>query len=339
MTSKKITIHDISKALGIDSSTVSRALNNSPRVSNTTKTKILAKAKELGYQRNSLASNLRKNKTNTVGVVVPNISRSFFSNVISGIEETAYENGYNVIICQSKESFEREKKIMDNLLSNRVDGVLISISMQTTTYDHLKPFRNHGIPIVFYDRPCNYEDYLGISIDDFDASFRATEHLILQGCQHIVHFGGPQEITLYQNRKLGYQKALEKHGITYNKDYFLSTKLSENDGVAMAKTILKLKTVDAVYSANDTAAIGAMQYLKSKGIKIPEDIAFVGFNNDPISAVIEPSLTTTNQADFVMGKKAADLLINQIKGESDKGKSEVLTSELIIRDSSKYKSK
>ncbi|GAB1857233.1 LacI family DNA-binding transcriptional regulator [Flavobacteriaceae bacterium MHTCC 0001] len=331
----KVTIHEISKALGIDSSTVSRALNDSPRVSSKTKSKILAKAKELGYRRNSLASNLRTNKTNTIGVVVPRISRNFFSNVISGIEATAYENGYNVIICQSLESLEREKKIMDTLLSNRVDGVLISISMQTNTFEHLKPFGDYGAPIVFYDRPCNFGGFTSLSIDDFEASFKATEHLILNGCKRIVHFGGPQNIELYRNRKKGYLAALEAYDIKFYDDFFFQTKLSEKDGTAIAKEIVKMKTVDGIYAANDTSAISAMQYFKTTGIKIPEDIAIVGFNNDPISAVIEPSLTTINQPDFEMGKQASLLLIDQIENRNTKKQSRVLGIDLIIRDSSK----
>ncbi|TBN05294.1 LacI family transcriptional regulator [Hyunsoonleella flava] len=335
MNSGKATIHDISKALNIDSSTVSRALNNSPRVSSKTKAKILTKAAELGYQRNSLASNLRTNKTNTIGVIVPRISRSFFSSVISGIEETAYKNGYNVIICQSLEDVNREKKIMDNLLSNRVDGVLISISMQTSSYEHLKPFRNHGAPIVFYDRPCNFEGCTSVSIDDFEASFKATEHLISNGCKNIVHFGGPQNIALYKNRKKGYLAALEKYGLEINEIFCFENELSENDGVIMAKEILKMKNVDGIYAANDTSAISALQYLKSKDVKIPEDIAIVGFNNDPISSVIEPSLTTINQPDFEMGRMATNALIDQIKDTSLSVRPIVLKSELIVRSSSK----
>ncbi|MEW4923847.1 LacI family DNA-binding transcriptional regulator [Algibacter sp. 2305UL17-15] len=337
MNSGKVTIHDISKALGIDSSTVSRALNDSPRVSKKTKAKILAKATELGYQRNILASNLRTNKTNTIGVVVPRISRNFFSNVIAGIEETAYEAGYNVLICQSLESLEREQKIMATLLSNRVDGVLISISMQTTSFEHLKPYKDYGSPIVFYDRPCSFEDCTSISINDFEASFKATEHLILQGCKNIVHFGGPQDIELYQNRKKGYKAALEKYGLKYEAPFCLISKLTEKEGTSMAKKVLKLKDVDGIFSVNDTAAISAIQYFKAHGVRIPEDIAIVGFNNDPISAVIEPSLTTIDQPDFEMGKKAATLLMHQIKNKKSTGKSVVLTSKLVVRDSSKYK--
>lgn len=332
----QITIHDIARDLKIDSSTVSRALNDSPRVSKKTKERIIEKANELGYQRNSLASNLRTNKTNTIGVIVPRISRNFFSNVISGIEDTAYQAGYNVIICQSLESFEREKKIMETLLSNRVDGVLISTSMETITLDHLQPYLNHGGPIVFYDRPRVFENCSSISINDYKASFEATEHLILKGCKNIVYFSGPQIVSLYQDRKKGYVDALKKYDIAFRESYCIESILSDKDGIASAKKMLKLKAVDGLYSANDTAAISAMQFLKSKGVNIPKDIAVVGFNNDPISAVIEPSLTTINQPDFEMGRIASSMLINQIEAQkiSKKKSSKVLDVELIVRDSS-----
>lgn len=337
MKNGKVTIHDISKALEIDSSTVSRALNNSPRVSEKTKSKILAKANELGYQRNSLASNLRTNKTNTIGVVVPRLSRSFFSSVISGIEEAAYENGFSVIICQSLESLEREQKIMDTLLSHRVDGVLISISMQTNSYQHLLPFEKHGIPIVFYDRPIDFQGYTSVNIDDFEASFKATEHLIINGCSKIVHFGGPQNIELYKNRKEGFCAALKKHGLKYDEQSCFESKLSEDDGFAMAKKALKMKGVDGIYCANDTSAIGAIKYFKSNAVRIPEDIAIVGFNNDPISAVIEPSLTTVDQPDFEMGTRATNLLLDQIKNDNIIAQFVTLTSKLVVRNSSKRK--
>ncbi len=334
--SDQVTIHDIARALKIDSSTVSRAINDSPRVSKKTKQKILDKANELGYQRNILASNLRTNKTNTIGVIVPRISRNFFSSVISGIEEEAQEAGYNVIICQSFESFEREQKLMETLLANRVDGILISISMQTDSYDHLKKYLNHGSPIVFYDRPCNFENCSSLSVDDYKASFKATEHLIQNGCKNIVHFSGPQINDLYKNRKQGYIDALKKHGLEFNEAFVLESKLSEKDGISLAKKVLQLENIDGIYSSNDTAAISAMQYLKNQGVNIPKDIAVVGFNNDPISSVIEPGLTTINQPDFEMGKKASALLINQIKNKNTVKQSEVLDVELIIRQSSKH---
>lgn len=339
MKKANITIHDISKALGIDSSTVSRALNNSPRVSQKTKDKIASKANEMGYQRNSLASKLRTNKTHSIGVIVPRISRHFFSSVIAGIEETAFDAGYDVIICQSLESFEREKKLMETLTSNRVDGILISISMQTTSYDHFIEYQKQGFPILFFDRHCDLAHSTNIIIDDYKISFEATEHLIQQGCKNIVHFSGPSTLVMYVKRTNGYKAALVKYGIPVREEYILESQLMQEDGIVLAKKILELPKVDAVFSGNDTAAISAMQYLKENGVQIPKDIAFVGFSNEPISAVMEPSLTTIKQPDFEMGKIATTLLFEQIENKSMHPKSQVkiLEPELVIRNSSRKK--
>lgn len=336
MKKNKATIHDISKALNVNSSTVSRALNDSPLVSQKTKDKILEKAKELSYQRNFLASKLRSNKSFTIGVIVPRISRHFFSTVIAGIEETAFAAGYNVMICQSLESLDREKKLVDTLSSNRVDGILISISMETTEFEHFEEFQSHGSPLIFFDRPCKTNDYTNVIIDDFQAGFDATEHLINNGYKNIAHFSGPQELELYQQRLGGYLAALEKHGIKIRQNYIIESYLMKEDGMDAAKRILELPKVDAIFSANDTAAISAMQYLKSKGIKIPEEIAFVGFSNEPVSAVIEPSLTTVSQSDFEMGRVATSLLVNQIEKRKDVNfnQTKILKSKLIIRKTS-----
>jgi len=333
----KITIHDISKALNIDSSTVSRALNNSPRVSVKTREKIQKKATELGYQRNSLASNLRTNRTNTIGVIIPRIARHFFATVIAGIEETAYEEGYNVVICQSLESLDREIKIMNSLASNRVDGILISTSMETSKFDHIKSYLENNNPVVFIDRPSEaFPECSNISIDNFKASYDATKLLIEKGRKHIAHFSGPQNIGLYKERTEGYMSALQEHNISINKNYIFESILSEEDGISCAKKLLEYPEIDGLYSANDTAAISAIQYLKTKGIQIPKQIAVIGFNNDPISEVIEPSLTTIHQPGFEMGKLATEILVHQIKNKSDKGihHSKILVPELIIRKSS-----
>lgn len=334
MNQKKVTIHDISRVLGIDSSTVSRALNDSDRVTKKTKELILNKAKELGYQRNILASNLRTNKTQTIAIVLPRISRYFFATVIAGIEETAQEKGFNVVICQSLDSYEREKKIIHNLISNRVDGILISIAMETTNYEHLESFQSLGNPIVFFDRPCHLDNSVNITIDNYTTSFKATEHLILKGCKHIAHFSGKQNIDLYKQRKEGYLGALQKYQIPIDENLIFESNLSEEDGVIMAKKMLENPEIDGLYSSNDTAAISAIQYLKTQGKKIPQDIAVVGFNNDPIAAIIEPSLTTVNQPGFEIGKIAANQLILQIENKTSQNNSLILNSELIIRDSS-----
>lgn len=334
MTKKSnITIHDISKALKIDSSTVSRALNNSARVSQKTKDKIIAKANELGYQRNSLASKLRTNKTNTIGVIVPRILRHFFASVIAGIEEVAFNAGYDVMICQSLENVEREKKIMSTLLANRVDGILISISMETKDYEHFNEYKTQGFPVIFFDRPCDISKNTNVIIDDFQAAFEATEHLINIGCKNIVHFSGPQNLELYENRFKGYKEALKKHNIAFKEDYVIESHLMREDGIKNAKLILNLPLVDGVFSANDTAAISAMKYLKEKKKSIPKDIAFVGFSNEPISEVMEPSLTTIEQPDFFMGKEAAELLIEQIDNKTSRNQTKIFPAKLIYRDS------
>jgi len=338
MENSKVTIHDIARELGIDSSTVSRALNNNDRVKQETKDLVNAKAFELGYQRNLHASNLRSNKTNTIGVIVPRISRHFFSSAIAGIEEAAYDAGYNVTISQSLERLDREEKILQSLSANRVDGVLISISMETKDNKYLQVFKKNGTPLVFFDRHIDIPGNSNVIIDDYQGGFDATEHLILQGCTSIAHFAGPQELEIYKNRLKGYKAALEKHKIKVDSKLVISSKLMEDDGIESAKKLLALKIpVDGIFSANDTAAISALQYLKEQNIKIPQDIAVVGFSNEPVSSAIEPSLTTINQPGFEMGKIAMNLLLTQIKNKQEPLSPEtiVLKPVLIKRNSSK----
>lgn len=337
MDNSEVTIHDIAEILGINSSTVSRALNNSPRVAQKTKDKILEKATELGYQRNHLASNLRKSKTFTLGVIVPRISRHFFASAIAGIEETAFKTGYNVIICQSLESLERERNIINTLLANRVDGVLISISMQTKNEDHLKGLKQRNIPYIFFDRHCNIANNSKVVIDDFEAAFRATEHLIQQKSTVIAHFSGPQNLEIYKNRFKGYKAALEKFKIPFNKELVITSSLMEQDGEENVKKMLTLPyKVNGLFCANDVVAIGAIQFLKKMQIKIPEDIAIVGFSNETISSVIEPALTTINQSGLEIGTAATKLLINKISNDSKKNIDEtiIVKTNLIERKSS-----
>ncbi|ETN95120.1 transcriptional regulator, LacI family [Zhouia amylolytica] len=336
----KATIHEIAKALGIDSSTVSRALNNSDRVTQKTKDKVLAKAKELGYQRNLIASNLRRNKSNTIGVIVPRISRHFFSSAIAGIEEAAFLAGYNVIISQSMEKLDREKSSLNNLWSNRVDGILISVSMETEICDHLKFLRDNDVPLVFFDRHCpDMEQSSKVLIDDSRASYEAVTHLIEKGCKKIVHFSGPQSLEIYKNRLKGYRRALDEHGIPFNKDLVITSTLMEVDGKDMIKELMdKHKDIDGIFSANDVAAIGAMKYLKKQGVRIPEDIAIVGFSNEPIAEAIEPSLTTIDQSGFELGRTACNLLIENINSkEKVLDRTLILNPTLIKRESTNRK--
>lgn len=336
---KKTTIHQIAKALDIDSSTVSRALNNSDRVKAKTKKRVLDKARELGYTRNMLASNLRRNKSNTIGVVVPRISRHFFSSTIAGIEEMAYKAGYNVLICQSLEELAREKKILNNLMANRVDGILISVTMETYDNSHLIKCFENGTPLVFFDRHVEGMKQTGkVLIDDVKGGFKATEHLIAQGCRKIVHFTAPLDVEIYKNRHEGYRKALEKYNLDYDKNLVLVSKLSKEDGYLMAEKIVnEFDGVDGIFSANDFAAIGAMNYLKGIGKKIPDDIAIAGFSNEPTSAVIEPSLTTVDQSGTEIGRLACNLLLDYFENGNTliNDKTIMIQPKLIVRDSTR----
>ena len=324
---KNVTIHEIARALNVNSSTVSRALNDSDRVTAKTKRRVLEKAKEMGYQRNMLASNLRRKKSNTIGVVVPRISRHFFSSTIAGIEETAYKFGFNVIICQSLEELEKEELIIENLISNRVDGILISVSMGTKKGKHLANCLNNRIPVVFFDRHLEGFPSMGkVLIDDQLGAFRATEHLILKGCKKIGHFSGPKNLHIYKNRLEGYKIALEKYIIPYDESYVLTSKLMKTDGLEMAKKLLeKHSDLDGLFCANDTAAVGAFGYFKKIGKRVPEDIAIVGFSNEPFSALTEPSLTTIDQSGEEIGKAACKLLLQNISSGNT-----LITNETVI---------
>ena len=335
---KKTTIHEIARALDIDSSTVSRALNDSALVKPATKDLVLKKAKEMGYKRNLLASNLRRNKSNTIGVIVPRISRHFFSSTIAGIEEAAYRDGFNVIICQSLEQLKREQRIVENLLQNRVDGILMSVSMETMEGDHLQQCAETGTPLVFFDRHVKGLPKTGkVLVDDFQGGFVATEHLILKGCKRIAHFSGPQNLEIYKNRLAGYLSAMEKYGLESNGNLVLSSTLMESEGHDLAVKLLEsVGDVDGIFCANDLVAIGAMKGLKALGKIIPDDIAIVGFSNEPISEIIEPSLSTIDQSGEEIGRLACEMLLQNITNgnKTIKNKTVILSPKLIERESS-----
>ncbi|MDP4680779.1 MAG: LacI family transcriptional regulator [Cyclobacteriaceae bacterium] len=334
---KKTTIHDIARELQIDSSTVSRALSDSARVRQKTKDLVESTAQRLGYQPNNLASNLRKKKSNSIGVIVPRISRHFFSSVIEGIDDIAYAQGYNLVICQSMDEIERERDLIKTLLANQVDGILISISMETKDVEHLVHLEEKGIPMVLFDRIHAGLNSSKVVIDDYEASFQATEHLIINGAKRIAHFTGPKDVSIYADRLNGYTKALEKHKVHFEKELVLTSRLMEKDGIQCAEDILKLHQIpDGIFVSNDIAAIAAMKFLKAKGFKIPHDIAIVGFSNEPIASVMEPSLTTMDQPGFEIGKQAARILLDQINNPGLKSIRENVTikSTLIVRESS-----
>lgn len=329
------TIHDIARELNISASTVSRALNDSPRISVETTKKIKVKAMSMGYRPNTLASNLRNKKSNTIGIVVPLINRHFFSSVISGAEDIAYSAGFNVLIAQSNDLAQKEIDIVQSMFANRVDGMIISISMQTDTYEHLKLYRKKHIPLVIFDRDIPEIETDKIFIDDFKGGFQVTQHLIDQGYKRIAHLAGPQNLKIYQDRESGYIEALRKNGIPFDKSLIYTNNLTSDDGFTTISHFMSMDTPpDAIFCGNDTTALSAIIYLRDRGIRIPEDIGIVGFSNEPFSKVVSPSISTIAQPGFEMGQKAAELIIRKIENKERTYKTIVLPTELIIRESS-----
>jgi LacI family transcriptional regulator len=336
---KEITIYDIAKHLNISATTVSRGLKNHPTINKNTRKKIADAAKELGYRSNTFASSLRSKKTHTIGVIVPRLNSNFMSSVLAGMEDAASREHYNLIITQSLEKREKEKANAHTMFNKRVDGLLISLAYDTENIQHLQPFFNKGIPVVFFDRTYPHNDSTSILIDNFQAAYDVTKHLLDKGCKRVMHLGGNLLRDVYSERLRGYKKALQDHKIPFDEKLLYISDLSEQAGIEAAEYILKMKSgnrPDAVFGANDTSAVHCMMRLKMEGIKIPGDIAFAGFNNDPISKVIEPNLTTVNYSGYQIGEVAVMNLIGHLKGLSSTKTTNtiVMRADLIIRESS-----
>ncbi|EAR01859.1 LacI family DNA-binding transcriptional regulator [Maribacter sp. HTCC2170] len=337
---KKTTIKDIANVLGITPSAVSKALNNHPRISNETKLAVKQIAKNLNYQPNHLASALRKGKSNLVGVIVPRANSNFFSSVLENIEEVLNKEGYNVIISQSNESYDKECKSIDTLLHTQVDGIIASLANETVNFAHFEKIKRKGIPLILYDRGDNDIDVDYIGIDDFDSSHRVVKHLVKQKCKRIAHIGGYRHTRIFKNRILGFIDALNKYGLPTNNELILEGDLTLEDGRKKMESLLNLpEPPDAVYAASDYAALGALQVMQEHGIQVPEEIALVGFSNEPFTSLLNPSISTVNQHSGDIGKRAAETFLKRVqqKNWTPKLTKNILKSELIIRDSSNRK--
>jgi DNA-binding LacI/PurR family transcriptional regulator len=333
---KHKTILDIAKELNISPSTVSRALNNHPDINANTKVLVNQVAKSMGYVPNPIALGLRKNKTSTIGVIVPEIKHDFFASAISGIEEIAYCSGFTIIVCQSNESYEREVINTRALINHRVAGIIVSISQTTTNGEHFNELNKRGIPLVFFDRVCTDVKASKVIIDDKKSAYNAVHYLVQKGYYKIAHLGGPKDLDICSKRFQGYCKALEEGNLSINPNLILSGGLHEQDGYTMMDNLIKNNiSVNAIFAINDPVAIGAFQRIKEAGLKIPQDIGIIGFSNNKITSLVEPQLTTVNQPSFNMGKRAAEIMVELINKENISFEPiiEILDAELIIRDS------
>lgn len=337
MAKKDITIYDIAQFLNLSSATVSRGLQDHPAINAKTRKKIQDAAKKLGYRRNAFASSLRKQKTNTIGVIVPKLNSNFISSVLGGIEEVTTDAGFDLIITHSSERFTKEAANALNLFHKRVDGLLVSLAVDTPALDHYKPFEEKGIPVIFFDRVEEDMENTKVIIDNSKCGYLATEHLIEQGCKRIVMVTGNLQCNVYAQRHKGYAAALADNNIPYDKSRVLIKDLGEKCGIEVAMELLKMKPFpDGLFITNDFTAALCMQILKENGIQIPKDIAVVGFNNDAISIIVEPKLTTIDYPAVDIGKTAARILIDSLTGvlDSKHTNTVVLRSDLIIRNSS-----
>lgn len=334
---KEVTIYDIAKSLNISAATVSRGLKDHPGISKVTKKRISDAAKDMGYRVNSLASNLRKQKTNTIGVIVPRLNSSFMSDAIAGMEKVANKAGFNLIISQSLETVKKEIENAATMFNNRVDGLLVSLAYDTKNIAHFEQFLKKGIPVIFFDRVFDNKKSPQIIIDNYKAGYEITKHLIEQGATRVMHITGNQLRNVYSERLRGYKDALHEFNLVFTEDLLIVNNLSEQDGTEAAQQIMKMsKMPDAVFAANDSCAVACLQELKKNGIKIPKDIAVAGFNNDPISQVIEPNLTTINYEGEEIGEVAAKILIGHLSNNHDIALTHtlLLRHELIVRQSS-----
>ncbi|RZJ87227.1 MAG: LacI family transcriptional regulator [Chryseobacterium sp.] len=341
MKEKELTIYDLANHLGISAATVSRALQDHPAVSQKTKKKIMDLAAKMGYRSNKFASNLRKQRSNTIGVIVPRLNSLFISSVLSGMERILNDANYNLIIGQSLEQEAREKVNAITMFNSRVDALVVSLAADTQDMSHFARFTKRKIPILFFDRTTDAVPATRIMIDNFSAGYKATTHLIEQGCKKIVHLTGNLLRDVYKDRFDGYKAALDDNGLLYNPELLISNDMSEfSVREAFVNYIRKSDTMpDGLFAANDTSAAFVLTVLKENGLSAPDDIAIVGFNNDLTSRITDPQITTINYPGIEMGQNIARILLSQIEGDGLEHYTNtvILSSDLLIRPSSMRK--
>lgn len=337
---EQATIKDIARELQVSSSTVSRALKDYPGISDDTKRKVKEMAEKLNYRPNAIALSLRKSRSFTIGVIIPEVVHFFFSTVISGIEEVAFSRGYNVILTQTNEKLAREKSSIDTMLSNQIDGFLVSYSKETTDFQHFSKLLNQGYPIVFFDRVPEISGAIHVIVDDYSGAYEATKHLIQQGFSRIVHLAGPSNLKISQERTRGYKDALRDFGLHFLPELLVEcTQGSDEEAQKITAQLLQSLSPrpDAFFANNDLAAMGAIQACKTAGFSVPTDVGVVGFSNWQFCSIVDPSLSSVAQNGFRIGATATEILLDWIEKKINPDTIEpsvVLETELLVRKSS-----
>lgn len=336
MNKPHITIKDIAKALGVSPSTVSRALKNNTDISQETRDAVHQYAQEHNYKPNALALNLRTSKSNTIGVIIPQLVHHFFSCVLSGIEETAAKSGYNILVAQSNEKYEQEVKILHSFLAARVCGVITSLAKDTTQYDHYQELLDNNIPIVFYDRICTGINTERVVVDDYAGSFAAVEYMIQTGCKRIFFYSSPPHMEISKNRRNGYLDALRKYKIPVDESMIRYCDTREQ-AIAITPDILEEEyRPDGFFAINDETASGILYACKLANLKVPEEISICGFTDGAIAQSTDPKLTTVEQHGEEVGQSAIHILIDKLEGKSEqKSSNKIVRTNLVVRGTTK----
>jgi DNA-binding LacI/PurR family transcriptional regulator len=337
MNGRIVTIKDLARELGIAPSTVSKALKNNPAISEETRNRVNSLAKQLKYKPNAIALSLRSSRTKTLGLVIPEIVHYFFSSVISGIEDLAYDAGYNVMIFQSNESFNREVIGVQALLSSHVEGILISLSKETRNYDHLQNALDLGIPVVMFDRVCKEIETDKVTVDDYQGAYHAVNHLIRIGCRRIAHLSGPPGLDIADLRKSGYLDALRDNHFELDRDLIIYCDNFKQARIRTKQLMSGTNPPDAFFAVNDDTATGVVKSLHELGIRIPEQVSVIGFSNEDISEVTHPALTTVDQHGYSIGQVSIQLLLDRLMahGPTLPFIHHVIKTDLILRESTR----
>ncbi|MDB5120033.1 MAG: periplasmic binding protein/LacI transcriptional regulator [Sphingobacteriales bacterium] len=329
-----VTIKDLARILNVSLSTVSRALRDTYDVNKETKERVLALASELNYKPNFNATGLCHGSTHNIGIILPFITNYYFSTVITGIQEIAYNSNYNIILYITNDSSERELSIIQNLSVSSLDGLLISVSSNSDSGSHFKNLIDEGLPIVFFDRVDNNIDTSKVMQDDYNGAFEAVEHLIKNGYTKISHLAGPKGLHLTEKRVNGYLDALKNNNMPYREEWIIHSGFSQDCGESDTYKLLQCEErPDAIFAVTDQKAIGAMLALKKKNIHIGKEIGVIGFTDDPIGTIISPSLTTIQEPAFNIGKICCELLLKHIKKKYFQPNEVILPGTLIVRES------
>lgn len=333
----QVTIVDLAKHLGISASTVSRALNGKSDISPFTRKAIEQAANDLDYRPNLLAQSLNSGKTNTIGVVIPNVELPFFATALASIQQVAIDTGYRIMVCHSSECEAIEKLNTETLISCRVDGLLISHSKETTSFEHIQRVLAKNIPLVHFDRVCNEINTPKVIHEDFKGSFDLVEHLILQGCRKIGVMLGPEKFYISQIRLEGCKAALQKYGIAVADEYIYYSEINKKSGAAAFEYFMSLpEPPDGIYGMLSRSTIEMMVEAKKRHYKIPQEIAFVAFGDDTLCELFEPSLTVFNHFPTKVGEAAIHMLIQNIKNKDTfVPVTQSIKGELTVRNSSR----